>query len=64
MVVGVIVGGYLWLFFPPPEILGLNLPVWLAMIVSITLSSLIAIAGIGYILLETLKKTNLKEFIA
>jgi hypothetical protein len=61
IVIGVIVGGYLWLFFPPPEILGLNLPVWLAMIVSITLSSLIVIAGIGYILLGILKKYNLWE---
>jgi len=60
LVVGVIVGGYLWLFFPPPDIFGLNLPVWLAMIVSITLSSLITIAGIGYILLGILKKYNLE----
>ncbi len=55
--VGFIIGGYLWLFFPPPEILGF-LPVWLAMITSITISSLIAIAGIGYSLLTALSRPN------
>ena len=62
LIIGIIVGGYLWLFFPPPSILGVNLPVWFAMIISITLSSLIAIAGLGYLLLQTLKRTNLKNF--
>jgi uncharacterized membrane protein len=64
LIIGIIVGGYLWLFFPPPSILGLNLPVWFAMIVSITLSSLIAIAGLGYLLLQTLKRTSLNNFSA
>ena len=64
LIIGIIVGGYLWLFFPPPSILGLNLPVWFAMIVSITLSSLIAIAGLGYLLLKTLKRTSLNSFSA
>jgi hypothetical protein len=51
--VGVIVGGYLWLFFPPPDVLNV-LPAWIAMIASITVSSLIAIAGIGYTVLSML----------
>ena len=62
IIIGIIVGGYLWLFFPPPNILGINLPVWFAMIISITLSSLIAVAGLGYLLLQTLKRTSLKNF--
>lgn len=55
--VGFIVGSYLWLFFPPPEVLGF-LPTWLAMITSIAISSLIAIAGIGYSLLTVLSRPN------
>ena len=55
--IGIIVGGYLWLFFPPPDILGLSLPTWLAMIISITISTLIAMAIIGYILLKALSRT-------
>ena len=56
--IGFIVGGYLWLFFPPPEVLG-TLPAWAAMIVSITISSLIAIGVIGYVLLSILSKPNI-----
>lgn len=58
--VGFIIGGYLWLFFPPPEVLEF-LPVWGAMIASITISSLIAIAGIGYSLLTVLSRPNIIE---
>jgi len=58
--VGIIVGGYLWLFFPPPEILSF-LPVWAAMIASITISSLIAIGIVGYILLAALSKPHIIE---
>ena len=57
--IGIIVGSYLWLFFPPPEIFGLQLPLWGAMIVSITISSLIAIAGIGYAILKTLSSSSI-----
>ena len=57
--IGIIVGGYLWTFFPPPEIFGLQLPVWSAMIISITISSLIAMAGIGYALLKTLSSSSI-----
>lgn len=59
--IGVIVGGYLWLFFPPPDFLGLGLPPWAAMIVSITVSSLIAVAVIGYSLLNVLSRPNIIE---
>ncbi|MHA1710960.1 MAG: QueT transporter family protein [Candidatus Freyarchaeota archaeon] len=58
--IGFIVGGYLWLFFPPPEVLEF-LPMWIGMIISITISSLIAIAVIGYGLLVALSKPNIIE---
>jgi len=56
--IGIIVGGYLWLFFPPPEIFGISMPIWTAMIVSITISSLVAMAAIGYALLKALSRPN------
>lgn len=56
--VGLIVGGYLWLFFPPPEFFG-PLPAWTGMIVSITVSSLIAVAFIGYLVLSILRQPNI-----
>ena len=59
--IGVIVGGYLWLFFTPPEIFGLNLPEWAAMVISITVSSLIATAVIGYSLLTVLSRRSIVE---
>ncbi len=60
--IGVIVGGgYLWLFFPPPDIFGLSLPEWAAMMVSITISSLVAIAVIGYSLLTVLSRPSVIE---
>ena len=58
--IGFIVGGYLWLFFPPPEVLG-TLPAWVAMIASITISSLIAVAVIGYALLSVLSRPGIIE---
>ncbi len=58
--IGFIVGGYLWLFFPPPEALG-TLPAWAGMIVSITVSSLIAVAVIGYLVLSILSRSNIIE---
>jgi len=57
--IGIIVGGYLWVFFPPPNIFGL--PVWAAMILSITISSLIAIAVVGYSLLTILSRPGIIE---
>ena len=59
--IGAIVGGYLWLFFEPPDILGLTLPPWAAMIASITLSSWVAIAIIGYGLLTILSRPAVIE---
>jgi len=56
--IGVIVGSYLWMFFPPPEIFGLQLPIWGAMIASITISTLIAVAGLGYTILKTLSRSG------
>ena len=61
--IGIIVGGYLWFFFPfltPPEVLSV-LPAWAAMIVSITISSLIAVAILGYLLLSVLSRPNILE---
>jgi uncharacterized membrane protein len=60
--IGIIVGGgYLWWFFPMYDILGISLPAWLATMISITISSLIAIAGIGYILLKIISKPSMLE---
>lgn len=56
--IGLIVGGYLWLFFPPPEILS-AIPAWAGMILSITVSSLIAVAVIGYLMLSMLSRPNI-----
>jgi len=69
--IGLIVGGELWFFFsfsPSTDLFG-GLPAWAAMIASITISSLIAVGVIGYIVLsafnrrkiiETLKSLGLK----
>jgi uncharacterized membrane protein len=55
LAIGIVVGGYLWIYFPPPVILGLNLPLWLAMMISISISSIVAVAGIGYLLVQALR---------
>jgi hypothetical protein len=55
-----IVGGYLWLFFPPPEVFA-ALPAWAGMIISLTISSLIAVAFIGYLVLSILSRPNIIE---
>ncbi|MEM2927325.1 MAG: QueT transporter family protein [Candidatus Bathyarchaeia archaeon] len=57
--IGFIVGGYLWIFFPPPDIFGLILPAWMSMVLSLTMSSLIAIGGLGYGLLKALSKDSI-----
>jgi hypothetical protein len=62
--VGGIVGGYLWTFpfLPVPAVLGF-LPIWAGMIASITISSLISIAIVGYSLLSVLSRpTFIKAF--
>lgn len=58
--IGLVVGGYLWLFFPPPDVLNM-MPAWGAMIVSITISSLISIAGFGYALLSALSRPSVMK---
>jgi uncharacterized membrane protein len=55
--IGIIVGGYLWLLLPAPEIL--SLPAWAAMIVSLTISSFIVISVIGYLLLVALSRPSI-----
>ncbi len=62
-IIGLIVGSYIWAIFgPPSDVFGLKLPlswpVWALSIVSITISSLVAIAIIGYILLMILSKPS------
>jgi uncharacterized membrane protein len=60
--IGVIVGGgYLWIYFPPPDIFGLTLPAWIAMMISITLSSFIAVTVIGYGILVAISRPNIIE---
>ena len=61
VVIGVIVGGYLWMFFPPPSILGLQLPAWLGMMISVSLSSLVAVAGLGVALVKLLQQSKYIE---
>ena len=63
LLLGVIVGSYLWFFFgfESPIIFGLYLPVWLAMIVNITISTLIVVAGIGYFILKSILNTSIKN---
>jgi uncharacterized membrane protein len=61
--VGLIVGGELWFFFsfaPSSDLLA-SLPPWAAMIASITISSLIAIAVIGYAVLSILSRPSIIE---
>jgi uncharacterized membrane protein len=58
--IGLVVGAYLSIFFTPPEILSF-LPAIAAMIISITISSLITIAGIGYLLLSILRRPSVIE---
>jgi uncharacterized membrane protein len=56
--IGLVVGSYLTIFFPPPQVLN-ALPAIAAMIVSLTISSIIAIAGIGYSLLLVLSRPGI-----
>ena len=63
LVIGVVVGAYLWTFFTPPDVLGLALPVWFAMIVSITMSSLISVAVLGYGLVRGLEAFGLRKLL-
>ncbi len=61
--VGVIVGSYLWLFFPflpSPGVLSI-LPAWAAMITSITISTLISTAVVGYSLLSIMSRKTILQ---
>ena len=63
-IIGIVVGSYIWIIFgPPSDIFGLTFysswPILAASIMSITISSLVAIAVIGYILLTILSKPNI-----
>ncbi len=60
--IGVIVGSYLWLIFPPPELTP-GLPAWLYVIVSVSLSSLISIAVLGYAVLTLFKREALRKLL-
>ena len=65
-VIGLIVGSYIWMIFgPPSDVFGFKFPsswpVWAVSIVSITVSSLIAISIIGYILLTFLSRPTVIE---
>ena len=58
--IGVIVGSYLWLFFGfEADIFGLQLPAVATMITSVTISTLIAVAVIGYAILRTLSSSSI-----
>jgi hypothetical protein len=60
--IGIIVGGgYLWWFFPLSDILGLALPLWLATMISLIISSLIATALLGYALLRILASPEIVD---
>jgi uncharacterized membrane protein len=61
VLVGFIVGGYLWTFPFLVPVLFEFLPAWATMIVLITISSLIAIAGIGYALLRIMSSPGVIE---
>ena len=59
--IGVVVGSYVWLIFgAPSSIFGVGFPglwpFWFASVVSITVSSLVAIAVVGYALLRVLSR--------
>ena len=61
--IGLFVGGELWFFFsfaPSTDLFG-ALPAWAAMIISITVSSIIAIGVIGYVVLSVLSRPRIIE---
>ncbi len=60
--IGLIVGAYLSLFFSfsPPALLAIFPPLF-GMMMSLTISSLITIAGLGYLLVQVLSKSGFIE---
>jgi len=61
--IGLIVGGELWFFFSfaPSSDVFVGLPAWAAMILSITISSIIAVGVIGYVVLSVLSQPRIIE---
>jgi uncharacterized membrane protein len=60
--IGVIVGGgYLWMFYPYQPVEFAFLPAWSTTLISITISSLISVAVIGYIVLQILSRPAIIE---
>ena len=61
--IGLIVGGELWYFFAfsPSGDLFAAFPAWAAMILSITISSIISIGVIGYTVLSVLSRPRIIE---
>lgn len=60
--IGIIVGGgYLWMFYPAPSELAFLPETWLAMLTSVLISSLIAVAVIGYTILQMLSRPSIIE---
>jgi hypothetical protein len=62
--IGLVVGSYVWMIFgAPSNIFNVGIPVnwpfWTASVVSITVSSLVAIAIIGYALLSVLSRESI-----
>ena len=62
--IGLVVGSYVWMIFgAPSDIFNVGIPVnwpfWTASVVSITVSSLVAIAVIGYALLSVLSRESI-----
>jgi hypothetical protein len=61
--IGLIIGWELWFFFSfaPSSDLFVGLPAWAAMIASITISSIIAVGVIGYVVLSVLSRPRIIE---
>jgi uncharacterized membrane protein len=67
LTVGVPIGLYLYYLYSQgnpaiqqiPNFAGIALPVWLAFVLSLSISSLIVIAGVGYVLLKALIRSNI-----
>jgi len=64
IVVGLMVGGYLWLFLPTPSLFGIEvLYPWLVSVMSIMVSSLITMVLLGGMLLKALSKPSIVKFL-
>jgi uncharacterized membrane protein len=62
LVIGFVVGGYLWVFIPPPDV-GIVLPIWAVSIMSLTLSSIITVAVMGYALVSALRSSGFSRLL-